>query len=159
MERRMTEIETTIYSAKRKRSGELFNLIAMPFELSTDECRYTNPAYKINVPFEARFIRDEMLIDDARRVLWSGVILIDGQLRKRLEEVAEQRLSKTEIEALECDCYDLIVEFLRANYARLVTVELQPHIYVASSGALRSFSSSAEVDPSAVAISRAVQIR
>jgi hypothetical protein len=91
----MAEIETTLMSAERKGSGELFNLIPMPFDLSTDECRYTNPSYKINVPFEARFIRDEMLIDDARRVLWSGVILIDGQLRKRLEEVAEQRLSKT----------------------------------------------------------------
>ena len=155
----MTEIETTTMSAERKRSGELFNLIPMPFDLSTDECRYTNPVYKINVPFEARFIRDEMLIDNARRALWSGVILIDGQLRKRIEEVAGQRLSKTEIEALECDCYDLIVEFLRANYVRLVTVELQPRIYVASSSALRNFSSSAEVDPSAITICRAVQIR
>jgi len=155
----MTEIETTTMSAERKRSGELFNLIPIPFDLSTDECRYTNPAYKINVPFEARFIRDELLIDGARRVAYSGVILIDGQLRQRLEEVAGQRLSKTKIEILECSCYDLIVEFLRANYTRLKTVELQPHIYVTSSSALRSFSSSAEVDPSAITISHAVQIR
>ncbi len=155
----MTEIETTIVSATRQKSGALFNLIPMPFELATDECRYTNHIYAINLPFEARFICDEVLIDNARRVLWSGVILIDGQLRQRLEEAAGQRLSKIEIEALECDCYDLIIEFLRANYARFVTVELQPHIYVASSSALRNFSSSAEVDPSAITISRAVRVR
>jgi hypothetical protein len=159
MERSMTDIETTIVSAKCKRTGAQFNLIAIPFDFGADECRYINSTHNINVHFEARFIRDEVLVDNTRRVLWSGIILIDGQLQQRLDEATGQRLSKAEIEALKCDCYDLIVEFLRANYARVTTAELQPHIYTAASGALRAFSSSAEVDPNAVTVSRAVQIR
>jgi hypothetical protein len=155
----MTEIEVTAMSAQQTGSGEIFNLIPIPFELSRDQCRYRNPSYNIDVRFEARFIRDEMLIENVRRVMWSGVILIDSQLQQRLEKAVGQRLSKAEIETLVDRCYDLIVEFLRANYARFVAAELRPHIYAASPRVFDTFSLSAEVDRSAVEAPRAALIR
>jgi hypothetical protein len=93
--------------------------------------------------------------------MWSGAILIDNQLRQRIEEAAGDRLSKTEMETLICDCYDLISEFLRANYERFAKAKLQPHIYTVASHEFDALSSpdSQQVGRSALTAFHAVQIR
>jgi len=40
-----------------------------------------------------------------------GIILIECQLRRRIEEAVAQRLSNTDVEALVRDCYELVLEF------------------------------------------------
>lgn len=159
----MTEIETTWGWAINKRTGARFSLNPVPFEFAADQCIYENPQSQRRVLFEARFINEKIkipknsvMIDDE---VCRGLILIDDQLRQRIKTFDSRSPAESEIEALIQDCYDLIIEYISANEERRINVRTQPHIYVASLREFEMLSTSVEVDPTAIAASRAVQVR
>jgi hypothetical protein len=85
--------------------------------------------------------------------------VIEDQFLNRINDAAGERLLKTEIDALVNDCYDLIIEYIRAEDARRYNVGMQPHIYAVPPSQFQMFSKSLRIDSAAIATSHAVLIR
>jgi hypothetical protein len=161
----MTEIETTWTSAQRKASGAIFTMNLVPPDVSDDRCLYKNPMLGLNVGFAARFVYDNRRIERDGKLIQGkvllGIVLVEDELRQRIEKAAGQRLSKNEIETSVRDCYELVIEFVRAIDERQYRLGIQPHIYELPRRRFTAFSSEsvfAGVSPDTVEASGAVQV-
>jgi len=134
----------------------------IPPEFWTDSCLYINPSLGLKIGFEGAWICERIPIAKGNKTIerskWLGVILIESQLRRRIEEAVGQRPSNTDVEALVRDCYELIVEFVRGMDRRQDYIGVRPHIYAATPREFAMFASSVQVTRDAVAASQAVQV-
>ena len=146
----MTEIEADSVSAKRKATGTAFSMNLVPPDFSRDRCVYKNPEFGLRILFEARWIYDQRVC--------LGIILVQGQLQRRIEDAVSQRLSRADVHNLVRDCYELIVEFIRARDERNDRHGVKPHIYEATPSQFEELASPVQVSRDAVVTSGAVQI-
>ena len=136
------DIKINSTSATRVTTGAVFSLNIVPLEFSLFECSYNNPKHGVNVGFRARWIygRIERLDDGAanERQICFGMILVNGELEKRMEQTIRETERQVDADALIRDCYELITCFIRNENTRK-EVDIDPHIYVVSERGFGTF--------------------
>jgi hypothetical protein len=152
-------IETSVVSARRRTTGAIFSLNLVPPEFSEFECEYENPKCGQKIGFHARWIYEQKVLERSGKLvpwpLCTGAILIEGELKQRLETVADGRASEGEIDGLVQDCYELIAEFIKGQ-REFNHFGIEAHIYVAEArrfGFLNLHGT--QVEPEAIAASQA----
>jgi hypothetical protein len=148
--------------AKRATNGAEFRLNHVPPEFSQHGCFYINPAHALKIGFAARWIYDQVSMEKegkiVQRPICPGIILMENELRRGIQQGALQRLSKAEIDNMVRDCYELIVAFIRGKEERFGRVGIQPHIYELPGDRLSKYSRYTDLSPDILAASRPVQI-
>jgi hypothetical protein len=127
--------------------------------LSIDQFIYKYPLFDLKVEFSGRLI--SATVPSSIRKVTVGVILVQRQLRNRINDAIGSRLPTATVDGLVSDCYDLIIQFIRGLDERQYCLDVTPHIYAASPsqfGKLISTSSSIEVTLDAIAAAGATQI-
>lgn len=157
-------IEVGACSAMRRATKSKFSWSFVPPELGRYGCLYENPNFGLQAGFDAFWIVERMPAEREGKVIsagvYTGAILVSGQLRQSIDESLRRREPRELTSDLMHDCHELLIEYMRYRAMRFFGTAVKPRIYEAEALRLNSYFLSDRwiVSPSAVSQSGAKQI-
>ena len=157
-------IDVDAFSATRRATKSKFSWSLVPPEFGRYGCMYENPSFGLQAGFDAFWIAEHMPAKREGKVIsagvYTGAILVSGQLRQSIEEALGRRANQKLTSDLIGDCHELMIEYMRDRPMRYFAIAVRPRIFEAEALRLNPYfrSDTRIVSPSAVSESDAKQV-